>query len=136
MGTLWAEPYISSGRYQVPVGLFSKNSALQNIRGVFASYSVSVNSDGTCTMDTTNYKGRSPKNFPGGMINSDVHRNITNVSFFLGAASQTHGSVPAFWEWLTRLSDTYRNSPFHSMSKRLISNSSAITSPWNNNMVD
>ena len=136
MGTLWAEPYISSGRYQVPVGLFSKNSALQNIRGVFASYSVSVNSDGTCTMDTTNYKGRSPKNFPGGMINSDVHRNITNVSFFLGAASSTHGSVPAFWEWLTRLSDTYRNSPFHSMSKRLISNSSAITSPWDNNMVD
>ena len=128
MGTVW---HGSSSEKQVPSDLFAVNSAIINIRGMFASYTVTINSDNSSTADLTNYSGRSPKYLEGNtLFNRTTHKNITNCSWFLANGTGTNGTIPEFWTWLTSLSSSNRTSPFYGVSKSKVTNEDSAPSEW------
>lgn len=114
---------------QVPNDLFTRNSALGNIRGAFSISSVSVGSDDSSTASLYTY-GRNLAKIDSSIINRQRHPNITNTSFFLGGCKTTAGTVPEFWNWLNKLSLKYRTQPFYQMSKTLVTNSGSIPQEW------
>lgn len=134
MGTKWNGT--STTKSQVPDTLFSVNTSINNIRGMFASYSVTVNSDNSSTADLTNYSGRPPKYINGAVLfNSSVHKNITNCSWFIVNGTGTYGTIPEFWKWLTSLSANNRTSPFYGVYKSRVTNEDSAPAEWLTGMV-
>ena len=126
MGANW----LDTTNQQLPDDIFSRNNALQNIRGCFAAY----------TLDSSGMseyrKGRSPKIIHSTLFTSTNHKNLNNVSYIFGNATQTSGSVPEFWNWLNNLNNANKAGAFQEMRKSLITNSSSIPASWSYGMTD
>lgn len=120
---------------QIPSDLFSRNSALANIRGTFAICSVGVDGNDNASGSIYTY-GRNPAKIESTLVTRERHKNITNVSYFLGGCKTTAGTVPEFWNWLNKLSLKYRTQPYYMMSKALITNSSGMPADWSIGMND
>ena len=114
---------------QIPSDLFSRNSALANIRGVFSISSISVDSNDNTTASLYTY-GRNPMKIDSSLITRAKHTQITNVCYLFGGCKTTKGTVPELWSWLNKLSSKYRTQPFYKMSKALITNSASIPEEW------
>lgn len=134
MGVKWNG---SSSEEQLPGTLFSNNSNISNVRGMLSSYIVTVNNDGSSTCDVTNHSGRPPKKLNGEQLfNSQTHKSIQNCSWFLSNGTNTTGTIPQFWTWLSSISSNGKTSPFYGVYKSKISNISGITSDWSSGMRD
>lgn len=130
MSTVWEDTVIQ----QVPDNLFDKNGALTNIRGLFSGFTVTVNSDGSSTANTTFGRGRPPKKINSVLFTKDKHKNLAIISHFIHNGSNTTGSVPQFWEWLNKLSSKYRSSPYYGLYKSKLTNGNNIPSGWDTGM--
>ena len=130
MGTKWGG---TSAESQVPSGLFYSNTAINNVRGLFASFTVNVGNDNnSSSADVTNYSGRPPKYLDGISLFTNRHKNISNCSWFLANGTGTTGTLPEFWKWLN-LPSSQKNSPFYGVKKANVSNA-PTDSVWANGM--
>mgnify|MGYP003186956801 CR=1 FL=1 len=120
---------------QIPSDLFSRNSALGNLRGTFSVSSISVDSTDGSSASLYTY-GRNPAKIDSGLVTRDKHSNIVNVSYIFGGCKTTQGTVPEFWNWLNKLSLKYRTQPFYQMSKASITNSANMLAEWSIGMND
>ena len=141
----------------IPTALFSKNTQLQNVSRLFYGAifygpysSVQQLSDSTFSnnklITNISYMFAAPastspsannniKLIGSGLFNSTNHTKITNVTSFMMYQGATHGTVPAFWEWLTPTTANRAN-VFLGVSKSKITNSDAIVSAgWGTGMI-
>lgn len=113
----------TDSKSQVSAGSFNNNKLLTDISYLFGSANLHVSANSGITV------------IDAALFTSANHKNINNLTGFLQYQSNTTGTVPAFWEWLTPTAANRANM-FVNVRKSNITNSSAIVNAgWGNGMI-